>query len=105
MHTIIAVENLTPLQQELLAAIAANRGLLAIVTRVDLHGHVVAAGKQVFADSRDRTVADAYLAAIPELQAMQLLRSGAKRGHYELTNIGWEMSRKLRRSQSTSHSK
>lgn len=96
MHTIVDIENLTPPQRALLAATAANRGKVAVAMRIDAHGWVAVAGKQVFADPASRDVAEQHLQAIGELQELQLLRAAGRRGEYELTNIGWEMSRKLR---------
>src|SRR5690606_20298068 len=96
VHTIVDIENLSPSQRAILAATAANRGRVQVAMRIDAHGWAAVAGRQVFADSQSREVAEEHVRAVNELQDMQLLRASARRGQYELTNIGWEMSRKLR---------
>ena len=96
MHTIIDIKQLSSSQRSVLAASAANRGIVQVEMRIDAHGWVVVAGQQVCADPQSRDVAEQTLRAVSELQELQLLRAAAKRGQYELTNIGWEMSRKLR---------
>lgn len=96
MHTLVGIENLSPSQRAILAATAANRGKIKVAMRIDAHGWVAIAGRTVFADPQSREVAEEHLQAVTELQEMQLLRAAGRRGEYELTNIGWEMSRKLR---------
>ena len=80
----------------LLAATAANRGRLQVATRVEAHGRVVMPGWPMFADTHSRQVAEQYLQAVSRLQELQFIRAADKRDHYELTNVGWEMSRRLR---------
>jgi hypothetical protein len=48
-----------------------------------------------FFDRRNREVAQRYLEALHELVKLQILRSAGASEHYELTNVGWEISRKL----------
>ena len=96
MHTLIDIDKLSSVQRALLMATATNKGTLQIAMRVDAHGWVVMAGKRVFADPHSREFAEEHLAGVGQLQELQLLRAAGKRGQYELTNVGWEMSRKLR---------
>jgi hypothetical protein len=96
VHTIIDVASLSPEEKCLLAATAANRGKMQVAMRVDAHGRVAMVGRRVFADPQSRDVAEKHLNAVSRLQDLQLLRAAGKRDHYELTNVGWEMSRRLR---------
>jgi hypothetical protein len=96
VHTIVDVASLSPEETSLLAATAANRGHLQVATRLDAHGRVAMVGRRIFADSASRELAEQYLQAVGRLQELQLVRPAGKRDHYELTNVGWEMSRRLR---------
>lgn len=91
------VSSLSRIECELLRAAAANRGQLQVVMRSNTNGRAVVAGKKVFTDPADREVAQRYLAELPRLQEKQLARQSGSRNTYELTNAGWELSRKLPR--------
>ena len=97
MHTIIAVSNLTPAEQELIRAAVANQGVLEIVTRAELHGRAMVAGKRRFFDPHDRSVGQHYVSLLARLKEMELLREAANKQAYELTNFGWQLSRALGR--------
>ena len=97
MHTMVEVDNLTPAEQELIRAAVGNQGVLEIVRRVECRGRAIVAGKKKFYDPHDRSMADDYLALLPRLQAMALIHEAANRQAYELTNGGWQFSRKLGR--------
>jgi hypothetical protein len=97
MHTMVEVDNLTAAEQELIRAAVGNQGLLEVVNRIECRGRAIVAGKRKFFDPSDRSVADDYLALLPRLQAMALIQLAADKKGYELTNVGWQFSRKLGR--------
>jgi hypothetical protein len=97
MHVISDVQSLTEPEQELLRAAIANQGVLEVVTRAELHGRAVVAGRRKFFDPADRTVAENYLSLLNRLKEVELLHEGANKRVYELTNFGWQLSRKLGR--------
>ena len=85
MHTMVEVDNLTAAEQELIRAAVGNQGLLEVVNRIECRGRAIVAGKKK------------YLALVPRLQAMALIQLAADKKGYELTNVGWQFSRKLGR--------
>lgn len=97
MHTVIDVCELVDGEQELIKAAAANQGELIIAVRADTRGRAVCAGRKKFFDPADRAVSEHYISLVLRLKDMQLLRDGKLRNGYELTNFGWELSRKLGR--------
>jgi hypothetical protein len=97
MHTIVEVENLTTEEQELVRAAVLNQGVLEIATRAETHGRAIVAGRKKFFDPKDRSVAEQYISLLTHLKAMELIHEAANKNAYELTNFGWQLSRKLGR--------
>ena len=99
MHTIVEVENLTDQERELVRAAMLNEGVLEIVTRSETHGRAIVAGRKKFFDPKDRGVAEQYISLIAHLKQMELIHEAASKNAYELTNFGWQLSRKLGRAE------
>ncbi len=97
MHTIGDVLSLSAAEQDLVRAALGNQGVLEIALRADTHGRAVVAGRKKFFDPQDRTVAEHYISLLAQLKHLELIRESASKNRYELTNIGWQMSRKLGR--------
>jgi hypothetical protein len=97
MHLIADARDLTNEEQELMRAATANQGVLEVVMRPETHGWAVVAGKRKFFDPKDRSVADRYVALLVRLKELELIHEVANRKAYELTNFGWQLSRKLGR--------
>ncbi len=97
MHTIIDASNLTDAERELIRAAVGNQGVLEIVTRAETRGRAVCAGRKKFFDPADRSVAEQYVSLIPRLKGMELIHEAAEKNAYELTNFGWQLSRRLGR--------
>ncbi len=64
-------------------------------TSASTRGRAVCANRKSFFDSDDPSVALRYIEAVQSLVELQLLREAGARSNYELTNFGWEMSRKF----------
>jgi len=97
MHTLVDVHELSPEEQDMLRAAAANQGALDIAVRADTRGRAVCAGQKKFFDPTDRDVAQRYISVVTRLKELQLLRAATARNSYELTNFGWQLTRKLGR--------
>jgi hypothetical protein len=97
MHSVIDVGHLTTEEQELIRAAACNQGGLEVVMRPSLHGWAVVAGQKKFFDRNDQTVAQHYISLLVHLKEMELIHEVANKKAYELTNFGWQFSRKLGR--------
>ena len=97
MHTIIDVNNLTDAEKELIRAAVGNQGALEIAVRPDTHGRAIIAGRKKFFDPKDRSVAEHYISLLARLKDMELIHEAANKKAYELTNFGWQLSRKLGR--------
>ena len=97
MHTIIEADNLTAEEQELIRAATINQGVLEIATRSETHGRAIVAGRKKFFDPKDRGVAEHYISLLAHLKQMELIHEAASKNAYELTNFGWQLSRKLGR--------
>jgi hypothetical protein len=97
MHTIVEASNLTEAEQDLIRAAVVNQGLLEVATRAETHGRAVVAGRKKFFDPKDRAVAEHYISLLSHLKAMELIHESASKNAYELTNFGWQLSRKLGR--------
>ena len=97
MHTIANALNLTEPEQELVRAAVANRGVLEVATRAETHGRAIVAGRKKFFDPKDRSVAEHYISLLARLKAMEIIHEAANKNAYELTNVGWQLSRKLAR--------
>ncbi len=97
MHTIVEASNLTVAEQDLIRAAVVNQGVLEVVVRTETHGRAVVAGRKKFFDPKDRTVAEHFISLLAHLKAMELIHETADKNAYELTNFGWQLSRKLGR--------
>jgi hypothetical protein len=97
MHTIVEASNLSAAEQDLIRAAVINQGVLEVVVRSDTRGRAVCAGRKKFFDPQDRTVAEHYISLLANLKAMELIHEAANKNAYELTNYGWQLSRKLGR--------
>jgi len=104
MHLITDPSQLSPDQQELILAAAHHRGKLQICNRSNTHGRAVCTKSTAFSDAEDREVSQRYLRALRELERYLLLREADARESYELTNFGWQISRKLVAPVSATHS-
>jgi hypothetical protein len=100
MHTIVTAESLKPAEQDVLNLAGRNDGQLEIATRPDTRGLAVRAGKDKLYDPHDPLYAQSCCDAVHTLIELQLLRTGTAPKHFELTNFGWQISRKL-----TAHAK
>jgi len=99
MHTIVEAGNLTAAEQELIRAAVVNQGVLEIATRAETHGRAIVAGRKKFFDPHDRSVAEHFISLLAHLKTMELIHEAASKNAYELTNFGWQLSRKLGRKQ------
>lgn len=97
MHTIVDVDNLTDAEKELIRGAVGNQGVLEVAVRSDTRGRAVIAGRKKFFDPKDRSVAEHYISLLARLKDMELIREAANKKAYELTNFGWQLSRKLGR--------
>ena len=97
MHIIADACDLTVAEQELIRAAVANQGMLEVVTRAEMHGRAVVAGRKRFFSPADRSVAAQYLSLLVRLKELELIHEVANKNAYELTNFGWQLSRKLGR--------
>lgn len=95
MHTVVASEMLKPEEQDVLRIAGRNGGKVEISSRSDTRGPAVRAGKEKLYNQQNRTYAQQCCEAISTLIELQLLRSGGVSNQYELTNFGWQISRKL----------
>jgi hypothetical protein len=97
MHTIADADLMTDAEKELIRAAVGNQGTLEVAVRPDTRGPAVIAGRKKFFDPKDRSVAEHYISLLARLKDMELIHEAANRKAYELTNFGWELSRKLGR--------
>ena len=97
MHTIVEAGMLSQAEQELIRAAVGNQGALEIAMRAELHGRAVVAGRKKFFDPKDRSVAEHYISLLGRLKDLELIHEVANKKSYELTNFGWQLSRKLGR--------
>jgi len=97
MHSKVDVGHLTAEEQELVRAAAQNRGCLEVVMRPSLRGWAVVAGQKKFVDLNDPAVAQHYISLLVHLKELELIHEMASTKAYELTNFGWQFSRKLGR--------
>jgi hypothetical protein len=97
MHSIADVHNLSEAEQALIRGAAGNQGVLEVVMRAELHGRAVVAGKKKFFDPQDRSVAEHYISLLAHLKDLELIQAATNKKAYELTNFGWQLSRKLGR--------
>ncbi|HEX2474234.1 MAG TPA: hypothetical protein VHK01_05790 [Lacipirellulaceae bacterium] len=97
MHTIADPDLMTDAEKDLIRAAVGNQGVLEVAVRPDTRGRAVIAGRKKFFDPKDRSVAEHYISLLARLKDMELIHEAANRKAYELTNFGWELSRKLGR--------
>src|SRR5690349_13400015 len=97
MHAIVDASNLTSDEQDLIRAAVGNQGVLEIAMRAEMHGRAVVAGRKRFFDPKDRSVAAHYISLLVRLKDLELIHEVANRNAYELTNFGWQLSRRLAR--------
>jgi hypothetical protein len=97
MHHIADAQSLTEAEQELIRAAVGNQGVLEVVTRAETHGRAVVAGRRKFFSPHDRSVAAHYITLLARLKELELIHEVANKNAYELTNFGWQLSRKLGR--------
>jgi hypothetical protein len=97
MHSITDVSGLSDAEQALLRGAIGNQGVLSIESRAETHGRAVVAGRKKFFDPKDRSVAEHYISLLARLKEMELIHESANKKAYELTNFGWQLSRKLGR--------
>jgi hypothetical protein len=97
MHIIADPRTLSDAEQELIRAAVANQGVLEVVTRAEMHGRAVVAGRKRFFSPGDPSVAAQYLTLLARLKELELIHEVANKHAYELTNFGWQLSRKLGR--------
>ena len=97
MHTIVEADMLSQAEQELIRAAVANHGALEVAMRAELHGRAVVAGRKKFFDPKDRSVAEHYISLLGRLKDLELIHEADNKKSYELTNFGWQLSRKLGR--------
>jgi hypothetical protein len=97
MHTLVDADNLTDAEKDLIRAAVANQGVLEVSMRPETHGRAIVAGRKKFFDPKDRSVAEHYISLLARLKDMELIHEAANKKAYELTNFGWQLSRKLGR--------
>lgn len=97
MHLIADAENLTEKERELIRAAVGNQGVLEVAVRAETHGRAIVAGRKRFFDPKDRTVAEHYISLLRQLKELEIIHEAANKKAYELTNFGWQLSRKLGR--------
>jgi hypothetical protein len=97
MHTILDARNLSEAEQNLIRAAVGNQGVLEIVTGTATRGRAVVAGRTKFFDPNDRSLADQHLRLLSRLIECSLFREVSNKNAYELTNVGWQLSRNLGR--------
>ena len=97
MHVVVDARNLTSAEQELIRAAVGNQGVLEVAMRAETQGRAVFAGRKKFFDPKDRSVAAHYFSLLTHLKELELIHEVANKNAYELTNFGWQLSRKLGR--------
>lgn len=97
MRLIVDANSLTEAEQELIRAAVANQGVLEVATRAETHGRAVVAGRKKFFDPKDRSVAERYISLLVRLKELELIHESFNKKAYELTNVGWQLSRNLGR--------
>jgi hypothetical protein len=95
MHTFATPESLSPEEQAVIELAARNSGKLEIASRSDTRGPAVRAGRHKLFDPNVPSYAKQCCEAIPRLIELQLLGAVSSQKKFELTNFGWQLSRKL----------
>lgn len=96
MHTVTDPGELTSQQIDLIQAAAHNRGSLKICVRATTKGKAISGKDETFFDPQDPRVAESYLESLNQLVHLLLFQQRGRRANYELTNFGWQVSRKLK---------
>ena len=94
MHPISDPNSLSTEQLALIAAAAKDGGRISIAVRSDTKGRAARTKTETFFDSEDSTVAARYIEHLLELKRLMVFREVDRNGKYELTNVGWLLSRK-----------
>lgn len=81
-------------QQELILGAMSNRGCLLVCTRSDTHSRAVRTKTRKFFDPDDPMVAARYIEAVKDLVRLSLVTPRTREA-YDLTNVGWQVGRKL----------
>ena len=89
-------------QQDIIVAAMEDCGRFEIAHRSDTRGKAVRTKHEKFFDADDKEFARTYVKAVPALERLLLVREAGKRDHYELTNFGWLMGRKLQQARTSS---
>ncbi len=97
MHVIADISSLTEEEKELILAAVRNGGRLEIAFRAEMRGRAVVVGRRRFFCANDPSVASRYLATMVHLRELELIHEVSNQNAYELTNFGWQLSRKLGR--------
>jgi len=95
MHTVLDPQLLQPEERAIVEVAANNRGTFEIASRSDTRGPAVRAGKEKLYDPSDESYAERCCAAVENILELQLARRSGTPKHFELTNFGWQLSRKL----------
>lgn len=95
MHTIADPETLLAEEQAVVRLAAKNNGVFGIETRSDTRGPAVRSGNDKLFDPADEGFAMRCCEAIPHLIELQLVSQADEPKRFELTNFGWQLSRKL----------
>ncbi|MCA9236038.1 MAG: AAA family ATPase [Planctomycetales bacterium] len=95
MHTVVDPQSLQPEEQSVVELAAANRGSLEVSSRSDTRGLAVRGGKQALFKPDDPSYSRRCCDAVSRLIELQLIRQAGGKNRFELTNFGWELSRKL----------
>ena len=96
VSTVHDPNSLTAEQQRIIVAAMEDRGRLEIAHRADTRGKAVRTKREKFFDPNDKEVARTYIETMRQLEQLLFIRQAEKRDHYELTNFGWLIGRKLK---------
>ncbi|QDU88043.1 hypothetical protein Pla175_14130 [Pirellulimonas nuda] len=94
MHCVEDIGSLVPEEVAVLGAAAQNRGVIEIALKSDTRGRAVRAGTVKLFDREDPGYSKRCCDAVPRLVELQLLSASAVPNRFELTNFGWQFSRK-----------
>ena len=102
VSTINDPAQLTPEQQDIIVAAMEDRGRFEIANRADTRGKAVRTKDEKFFDADDKEVARKYVDCVKQLERLLFVQEAGKRDHYELTNFGWLIGRKLKQDRKQS---
>ena len=89
-------DQLSLCQQDIIVAAMEDQGRFQIASRADTRGKAVRTKSAKFFDPDNPEVARDYINAVTELERLLFVRECDKREHFELTNFGWLIGRKLK---------